>query len=104
MLVQAIGWLSSFILVLTIAKQVWKQWREGSSEGISKWLFLGQMVASAGFTTYSILVRDWVFVVTNSLMLINGLLGYAILMRNRRRQRRVGAPARSGGAAAPVRR
>lgn len=103
MLVQAIGWLSSFILVLTIAKQVWKQWREGSSEGISKWLFLGQMAASAGFTTYSWLVRDWVFVVTNSLMLINGLLGYAILMRNRRRKRRIDAPGRSAEAAAPAR-
>lgn len=103
MLVQAIGWLSSFILVLTIAKQVWKQWREGSSEGISKWLFLGQMAASAGFTTYSFLVRDWVFVVTNTLMLINGLLGYAILMRNRRRKRRAGAPGGSTEATMPVR-
>ncbi|MBC8132976.1 MAG: hypothetical protein H7X95_08355 [Deltaproteobacteria bacterium] len=86
MLVQAIGWLSSLILVLTIAKQVWKQWKEGASEGVSKWLFLGQTAASAGFTAYSWLVKDWVFVVTNSLMLISGLLGYAILMRNRRRK------------------
>ena len=30
-------------------------------------------------------MRDWVFVVTNSLMLTNGLLGYVILIRNRRR-------------------
>ena len=48
MLVQGIGWLSSFILVLTIGKQVWKQWKEGASEGISKWLFIGQTAASAG--------------------------------------------------------
>lgn len=85
MLVQGIGWLSSFILVLTIGKQVWKQWKEGASEGISKWLFIGQTAASAGFTTYSWLVRDWVFVVTNSLMLTSGLLGFVILIRNRRR-------------------
>jgi uncharacterized protein with PQ loop repeat len=87
MFVQAIGWLSSFILVLTIGRQVWKQWREGATEGISTWLFAGQTVASAGFTTYSFLVRDWVFVVTNAVMLINGLLGFLILMANRRRKR-----------------
>jgi MtN3 and saliva related transmembrane protein len=88
MLVQAIGWLSSLILVLTIGKQVWKQWKEGASEGISKWLFLGQTAASAGFVVYSCLVKNWVFVVTNALMLLNGLLGLVILMRNRRRKRR----------------
>jgi uncharacterized protein with PQ loop repeat len=88
MFVQAIGWLSSFILVLTIGKQVWKQWREGATEGISIWLFVGQTAASLGFTAYSLLVKDWVFVVTNALMLMNGMLGYWILMRNRRRQRR----------------
>jgi MtN3 and saliva related transmembrane protein len=87
MFVQAIGWLSSFILVLTIGRQVFKQWKEGATEGISIWLFVGQTAASAGFTTYSFLVRDWVFVVTNAVMLINGLLGYLILMGNRRRKR-----------------
>ncbi|MEO5768799.1 MAG: hypothetical protein ABIS92_10650 [Polyangia bacterium] len=76
--------------MLTIGKQVWKQWKEGASEGISKWLFIGQTAASAGFTTYSWLVRDWVFVVTNALMLTNGLLGYVILMKNRRRAERHG--------------
>jgi uncharacterized protein with PQ loop repeat len=83
----AIGWASSFILVLTIGKQVYKQWREGSSEGVSKWLFLGQTAASLGFTVYSLLVRNWVFVVTNALLLANGLLGYIIVLRHRRRDR-----------------
>ena len=92
---EIIGWVSSAILVLTIGKQVWKQWQEGSSEGVSKWLFLGQIAASVGFTAYSFLVRNWVFVITNALMLLNGLAGYAITLRHRRRARR-GAPA--GGA------
>lgn len=82
---ELVGWVSSFILVLTIAKQVYKQWHEGSSEGVSKWLFIGQIAASLGFTIYSWLVRNWVFVVTNSLMLLNGLLGFAIVLRHRRR-------------------
>jgi uncharacterized protein with PQ loop repeat len=83
---EAVGWLSSFILVLTIAKQVWKQWQAGSSEGVSRWLFIGQIAASVGFTVYSVMVKNWVFVVTNALMLVNGLLGYAIVLRHRRRE------------------
>ncbi len=82
---EVIGWASSLILVLTIAKQVYKQWHEGSSEGVSKWLFVGQISASLGFTIYSWLVRNWVFVVTNALMLINGLLGLGIVLYHRRR-------------------
>ena len=84
-----IGWASSVILVLTIAKQVYKQWEAGSSEGVSKWLFIGQMAASVGFTVYSFLVRNWVFVVTNALMLVNALVGYAIVLRHRRRNERL---------------
>ena len=84
-MVEAVGWASSFILVLTIAKQVYKQWQEGRSEGVSKWLFVGQISASLGFTIYSWLVNNWVFVVTNSLMLVNGLLGLLIVIRHRRR-------------------
>jgi MtN3 and saliva related transmembrane protein len=87
---ETIGWVSSFILVLTIAKQVYKQWHEGTSEGVSLWLFIGQMAASAGFTVYSWLVHNWVFVVTNSLMLLNGLAGLLIVLRHRRRERRTG--------------
>ncbi len=82
---EVIGWLSSFILVLTIAKQVHKQWRSGSSEGVSKWLFVGQITASVGFTLYSVLVGNWVFVVTNALMLVNALVGYGIVLHHRRR-------------------
>ncbi len=85
---EAVGWASSFILVLTIAKQVYKQWKEGSSENVSKWLFIGQMAASLGFTIYSWLVDNWVFVVTNSLMLLNGLAGLVIVLHHRRREQR----------------
>ena len=82
---EVVGWVSSLILVLTIAKQVYKQWQEDSSEGVSKWLFIGQISASLGFTIYSWLVNNWVFVVTNSLMLLNGVVGLAIVIHHRRR-------------------
>ena len=93
---EVIGWASSLILLLTIGKQVYKQWQEGSSEGVSKWLFIGQMAASAGFTIYSWLVRNWVFVVTNSLMLVNALVGYGIMLRHRKREHRQGRAGHPG--------
>ena len=83
---ELIGWASSLVLLLTVGKQIHKQWRDNCSEGVSKWLFVGQMTASAGFTIYSWLVNNWVFVVTNSLMLVNGLLGLLIVLRHRRRE------------------
>jgi len=87
---ELVGWVSSFILVLTIGKQIYKQWQEGSSENVSKWLFIGQMAASLGFLVYSWLVSNWVFVVTNAVMLVNGLLGLLIVLHHRRRGRRAG--------------
>ena len=88
---EAIGWFSSFILVLTIGKQVYKQWKSGSSEGVSKWLFVGQITASTGFTIYSVMVRNWVFVVTNALLLLSAIVGVFIVFRHRRAERRRGA-------------
>lgn len=82
---ELIGWVSSVILLLTISKQVWKQWQEGASEGVSKWLFVGQTMASLGFTIYSWLVGNRVFVVTNLLMLLSAVMGFGILLRNQRR-------------------
>lgn len=72
---ELIGWASSLILLATLIKQVYKQWRDGSSEGISKWLFVGQLAASTGFVIYSYLVESWVFLVTNSLLTINNIIG-----------------------------
>jgi len=85
---EIIGWAASAILVFTIAKQVYKQWHDETSEGVSKWLFIGQTTASVLFTIYSWMVKNWVFVVTNSLMLVNALAGMAITLRQRRRKGR----------------
>jgi uncharacterized protein with PQ loop repeat len=90
MTTEIIGWVSSIILVLTIGKQIYKQWREESSEGVSKWLFIGQVAASSGFTIYSWMVNNWVFVVTNSLMLLSAFAGLLIVLHHRRRSSRSG--------------
>ena len=87
----AIGWISSLILIVTIAHQVAKQWRERTSAGVSTWLFVGQLAASVGFTIYSLLLRNWVFAVTNGVMVLNGLLGYAITIHQKGREGRAAA-------------
>ena len=83
---EIIGWASSLILLATLVKQVHKQWRDGTSEGISKWLFIGQLGASVGFTVYSYLVGSWVFMVTNSLLTINNVIGICLYFYFRKRQ------------------
>lgn len=80
---ELIGWVSSAILVVTIAKQVYKQWHDRTSEGVSIWLFIGQIGASVGFLIYSVLVSNLVFIVTNSLMVANALVGLVIVWRHR---------------------
>jgi MtN3 and saliva related transmembrane protein len=81
-----IGWTSSAILLATLARQVFTQWRERSTAGVSHWLFIGQLAASTGFLIYSWLLDNWVFVVTNAALLITALVGQVIYRRNARRQ------------------
>jgi uncharacterized protein with PQ loop repeat len=96
-----VGWLSSAILIATIATQVHKQWKERSSVGVSRWLFVGQTAASLGFTVYSAMVRNWVCVVTNSIMLASAIVGWVILWRNKRHDARRRAAAAPGEAHSP---
>lgn len=79
-----VGWGASAVLIATLARQVFVQWRERSVEGVSSWLFVGQLAASTGFTVYSWLVGNAVFVFTNSVLLLTAVLGQAIYRRNRR--------------------
>jgi len=82
-----LGWGAAAILLLTMSRQVYTQWRDETAAGVSRWLFVGQIAASLGFTLYSLAKQDAVFVFTNSLMVVNGLAGLVIDRRNRRRSR-----------------
>jgi uncharacterized protein with PQ loop repeat len=90
---ELIGWVSSVVLLLTIGRQVLTQWRTKSAAGLSRWLFLGQLSASSGFTIYSILLANWVFVVTNVALLVTAIFGQVIYLRNRKRPDAVAEPA-----------
>ena len=72
---------------MTLVKQVHKQWKERTSEGISKWLFTGQLAASVGFTVYSILTGSWVFAVTNGALTVNNLVGIWLYFRFRKEEK-----------------
>lgn len=85
----ALGWTSSLVLLATILTQIRKQWSERSGEGVSTWLFVGQTAASAGFTAYSGLVHNWVFMVTNALLLLSNLLGWGITAYFKRQEGRL---------------
>lgn len=80
-----IGWLSSLVLLGTIWVQIRKQYKEGSSRGVSWGLFIGQAVASAGFVVYSLMLGDAVFITTNSILLLSHFFGIYITYRQKTR-------------------
>ncbi len=84
--VNLIGWLSSLVLLLTLAQQVRSQWSSRESRGVSTWLFVGQLMASGGFAIYSYLLGNWVFLATNLLLVANAAVGEWVTLRNRRLQ------------------
>lgn len=89
--VDLIGWAASAILIATLARQVYSQWKSRSTEGVSHWLFIGQLCASIGFTIYSWMLGNGVFVFTNSVLLLTAVVGQLIYRRNKRISEREGA-------------
>ena len=96
MIAEVIGWVSSGILLLTLARQVVTQWRSEATAGVSRWLFIGQLAASTGFALYSWLLGNWVFLITNVALLLTALTGEAIYLRNRRRAAEAAQQQRAG--------
>ncbi len=88
---ELIGWCSSLILLLTIGRQVYTQWKTHSSVGLSRWLFVGQLAASTGYTIYSFLLHNWVFATSNIALLATAVIGQTLFLRNRRREEREGS-------------
>jgi MtN3 and saliva related transmembrane protein len=84
--IDLIGWSSSVVLLATIGRQVYTQWKTRTAAGVSKWLFVGQVTASTGYTIYSLLLHNWVFMTSNVALLGTALVGQALFMRNRRLQ------------------
>jgi MtN3 and saliva related transmembrane protein len=94
--VDLLGWLSSLVLLLTLGQQVRLQWRSRESRGVSTWLFVGQLAASIGFSVYSYLLENWVFLSTNLLLVANAGVGEWVTLRNRRYAKRAEPRSKDG--------
>lgn len=79
----AIGWAASGILLLTLGRQIYTQSKDKNAQGVSRWLFAGQILASSGFVAYSWLVDNWVFIVTNSAILLTAVVGQIVVSRRK---------------------
>jgi MtN3 and saliva related transmembrane protein len=82
--VDIIGWASSAILLTTIMRQVYTQWKTKSTAGVSHWLFIGQLTASIGFTLYSYLLDNWVFLTSNVVLLLTAIFGQCLYVHNKK--------------------
>jgi uncharacterized protein with PQ loop repeat len=81
---ELLGWGSSAVLLVTLIRQVYTQWRTGATAGLSKWLFIGQCTASVGYTVYSFLLHNWVYLSSNVAILLTAVVGESLFLRNRR--------------------
>ncbi len=84
MTIELLGWASSAVLLATLLRQVYTQWRSRATAGLSKWLFVGQCTASVGYALYSFLLHNWVYFSSNIAILITAIVGESLYLRNRR--------------------
>lgn len=78
-----IGWLASAILIATLSRQIYTQANDESAKGVSRWLFAGQIASSLGFIAYSWMLENWVFIITNSIILLTAVVGQVVMSRKR---------------------
>jgi MtN3 and saliva related transmembrane protein len=77
-LANAVGVVSAVVLLVTIVAQVVRQVRTAPGQGVSPYLFGGQLFASLGFTTYSVMLRDPIFIATNATLAVAALIGIGV--------------------------
>jgi MtN3 and saliva related transmembrane protein len=87
-LTDAVGWFSTLVLMATLIRQVVTQWRDKNMKGVSAWLFVGQLTSSIGFITYSAMVGNRIFVITNSLIAVVAIVGEWVYLRNKKQMER----------------
>lgn len=78
-----VGWAASAVLIATLSRQIYTQWKDKDAKGVSRALFVGQIAASVGFIAYSWMLRNWVFIVTNTIILMTAVVGQFVISRKR---------------------
>jgi MtN3 and saliva related transmembrane protein len=81
----AVGWSASAVLVATLLRQVHTQATGRKGHSLSRWLFVGQTVASLGFIAYSWMLRNPVFLASNLVILATAVAGQWLYLRDSRR-------------------
>lgn len=81
-----IGWAASCILLLTLSWQIYREAKDTSARGVSRWLFAGQIASSLGFIAYSWLLHNGVFIVTNGAILLTAVIGQVVVARKQARE------------------
>ncbi len=76
-----IGWFSSLVLLLTLGRQVFSQRKSREVKGVSRWL-RGPAGGVAGFSVYSYMLDNRVFLFTNLALLPTAVAGELIYLRN----------------------
>ena len=82
--IDAIGWTAAVVLLATIGPAGLHRIRRDKTsklvyrDGCSS----GQCAASSLFVIYSWLLSNWVFVITNLMLLVTALIGHAVYRRN----------------------
>jgi len=76
--IEIIGWASTAILLATICRQVYSQWKSKATAGVSRWLFIGQISASIGF---AVSLGSRFFAKFNQVQLPASQLGVSFLER-----------------------
>jgi len=71
-------------LIATLIKQIHTQSKQEDLQGVSRWLFAGQIASSVGFIIYSWMLHNWVFIATNSLILLTALVGQLVFLKKKR--------------------
>lgn len=79
----AVGWTASAVVLVTTVGQIVKQWRDGTSKGVSPWLFVGELVSALLFLWYAVAIHNAVYIATNALMIAASIAGLAIVAYHR---------------------
>jgi hypothetical protein len=84
---ELIGWTAAAILLATLGRQVYPQWRHRTSNVFPSGFLLAKAPHRSGCHLYSWLVESWVFVAKNALTLLTACLArrcIAVLERGAR--------------------
>jgi MtN3 and saliva related transmembrane protein len=79
--------VSSVILLATLIRRVCPQCKNHSLAGVARWLFVGQVSASVGFTICSLLASNRVYGTCTFAILIGVIAGEAVYDVTRERRR-----------------